>query len=554
MHPFKTVLRIFCIAIIANFLFIPLQAAQAATADFYVTSTADSGAGTLRKAIADADPGDTIAFNLAGSAPWTITLSSSLNINNALTITGISASDLIITRTGSINLFNITADATITSMTLNGGAPQNHDGGAIELYASLLLQSCNVTSNIASNGNGGAIFMDTGAGTLTLDQCNFTNNQATGSGKSGGAIYLNSGNTLSVTNCSFSNNNADYYGGAIRSWGTGTISNTTFSSNYAAKYGGAIYSSASMTLTDCTLSSNTANDNNGGAINHGGATLSMTRCLVSGNTASGYGGGLNMGSDSSSVTLTGCTFADNTITTYGGGGAYIYQGTIQGCTFKNNMASSGSGGGLYVNLQSGSADIINSTFHTNAAGSYGGGMNIYGQTGTTCNISYCTVTWNAADSDDDHTGSGGGIRQTNVTVNVKSTNLANNYKGLSILWDDCSGTFVSKGYNFIGIGTGQTGFTNGVNNDQVGESYPIDPNLGSLGDNGGNTETCAILEGSPALNRGGPATDASASANPVDTDQRGEARKCGPATDIGAYEAGISTPALVPVMKLLLLD
>ena len=53
-----------------------LGIANAAT--FSVTSTADSGAGTLRQAITDANNAagaDTIAFNISGASVHTITLS-----------------------------------------------------------------------------------------------------------------------------------------------------------------------------------------------------------------------------------------------------------------------------------------------------------------------------------------------------------------------------------------------------------------------------------------------------------------------------------------------
>ena len=53
-----------------------------------VTTTADSGAGSLRQAIRDAASGDTIDFNLSG-CPCTITLTSGeLVIGKNLTITG----------------------------------------------------------------------------------------------------------------------------------------------------------------------------------------------------------------------------------------------------------------------------------------------------------------------------------------------------------------------------------------------------------------------------------------------------------------------------------
>src|SRR5262249_59098602 len=51
---------------------------------------------------------------------------------------------------------------------------------------------------------------------------------------------------------------------------------------------------------------------------------------------------------------------------------------------------------------------------------------------------------------------------------------------------DITGPVTSLGNNFVGVGDGSTGLTDGVNGDQVGTAAaPRDPKLGPLGDNGG---------------------------------------------------------------------
>jgi hypothetical protein len=90
---------------------------------------------------------------------------------------------------------------------------------------------------------------------------------------------------------------------------------------------------------------------------------------------------------------------------------------------------------------------------------------------------------------------------------------------------------ISNGYNLIGDGTGGT--IAPMTGDQIGTSgSPIDPMLGSLDSNGGPTQTCALVPGSPAINVGQP--DAPA------TDQRGYDRVDAP--DIGAFELGATIP------------
>jgi hypothetical protein len=99
-----------------------------------------------------------------------------------------------------------------------------------------------------------------------------------------------------------------------------------------------------------------------------------------------------------------------------------------------------------------------------------------------------------------------------------------------------SGDFTSGGHNLIGDGTGSTGFVNGVNGDMVGTAAnPIDPRLGPLANNGGPTQTHALLAGSPAIDHGdntnAPATDQRGVARPRDGDHNGSR-----AVDIGAFE------------------
>ena len=84
---------------------------------------------------------------------------------------------------------------------------------------------------------------------------------------------------------------------------------------------------------------------------------------------------------------------------------------------------------------------------------------------------------------------------------------------------------------------------NGVNGNIVG----VDPLLGPLADNGGPTQTMALLAGSPAIDKGDntlvpidPSTGL-----PVTTDQRGFTRVVNGSVDIGAFEdqVVVTTPA-----------
>ncbi len=78
----------------------------------------------------------------------------------------------------------------------------------------------------------------------------------------------------------------------------------------------------------------------------------------------------------------------------------------------------------------------------------------------------------------------------------------------SIVSHASSGAFTSGGFNLIGDPghpSTSTGFTNGVNNDQVGTTAaPLDPKLDPAGlqNNGGPTQTIALLSDSPAIDKG----------------------------------------------------
>jgi hypothetical protein len=93
-------------------------------------------------------------------------------------------------------------------------------------------------------------------------------------------------------------------------------------------------------------------------------------------------------------------------------------------------------------------------------------------------------------------------------------------------------------YNLIGRG-GSGGITGGFNHNLVG----VDPLLGPLQDNGGPTQTMALLDGSPAFNAGNSALLAAG----VTTDQRGRPRLFAGDTIpvIGAFESQVVRVKLI---------
>jgi CSLREA domain-containing protein len=195
------------------------------------------------------------------------------------------------------------------------------------------------------------------------------------------------------------------------------------------------------------------------------------------------------------------------------GGGIRNQGTltVTNSTLSGNAATSG--GGIF-NTSSGTLTITNSTLSGNAAGSQGGGIHSQG----TLTATNSTLSGNAA-------GSGGGIFNNGGVLNFANTLIANSSAG-----GDCvnggTGTIGTNTNNLVEDGSCSTNGTNFLSGD---------PNLGSLADNGGTTQTFALLTGSPAIDAGDD-TVCDDNPGPNNLDQRGVARPQGAHCDIGAYE------------------
>jgi hypothetical protein len=226
----------------------------------------------------------------------------------------------------------------------------------------------------------------------------------------------------------------------------------------------------------------------GGVLSDG--TVTLTNVTVSGNTATCTGGGCDaLGAgvlNNGTLTLTNVTVSGNTVT----------------CTGDNCLAR---GGGIY--------DRPDSTL-----------------TLTNVTVSGNTVTCTG----DNCLADGGGLFNGVGTVTLTATIIA-----LQLLGPDCAtvGTITSNGFN---LDSDNTCSLSVVNGDKPG----VDPLLGPLANNGGPTQTHALLTGSPALDM------VQSGCPPPTTDQRGISRPqngdlSGTAfCDIGAYELVPPIPTL----------
>ncbi len=209
-----------------------------------VNSTADSGAGSLRKAIADVCIGGIITFAPAIQGQQITLTSGSLVINKAITIKGggdpcNGVDGMIIDGNANGRVFFVSADnVSITGLTIQNGKIHNSNAEGAGVYsdgANFTISACVISQNSCSGstGRGGGIFLDKPG--FLIDNCQVI------------------GNSISVSNFA--------YGGGVYVDGNiaGNIKNSTITGNWIGadfSYGGGIYFSILVSITNCTISQN----------------------------------------------------------------------------------------------------------------------------------------------------------------------------------------------------------------------------------------------------------------------------------------------------------
>jgi len=280
-----------------------------------VTNTNDSGPGSLRQALADANDGDIIAFAVAGTIGLT---SGELLVDHSITIPGPGAENLAVNGNAKSTVFHIAPGETVTisGLTITNGHATDSGGGIYNDHAALILSNCVITGNSAAGNIGGGIHNDgtnIGHAALQIDNSLITNNS---DGIYNDALQAGTA-TLVITYSTLSNNSNGYAinndGWSCTFCGNGTTSVQVINSSITSNLGGAIYS-------------DTGRQNCGGSCP---VTISITNSTISGN-----GSGVHNSTLSDTV-VSSSTISDN------GSGIYNDNGALGASVFNTTMSNNG---------------------------------------------------------------------------------------------------------------------------------------------------------------------------------------------------------------------
>jgi uncharacterized repeat protein (TIGR01451 family) len=301
----------------------------------------------------------------------------------------------------------------------------------------------------------------------------------------------------------------------------------TIEGGHVSGNGAGIDNFANVSVNNSIITGNVATgiDSGGGIANEGSGTLVVNTSTISGNTAGGEGGGIFNSTSFGAGTplrVLNSTISGNTADEGGGlaNAAFNSLASVSGSTFANNTASGfDSRGGAIFNTGGSQLSLVNDTIADNhaATGSgQGGGIFAEGFGSGSTSLLNVTLFQNSAASGGNIYQSGGGQPFT-----VQNTIIAGSHS----LGGNCAGpgSITSLGNN---LEDANDCHLSGPN-DQINTNPGLDPN--GLQNNGGPTQTIALLPGSPAIDH------ASTTTFPP-TDQRGVPRPQGAAPDIGAFE------------------
>ena len=428
-------------------------------------------------------------------------------------------------------------NSTISNNTAGVGNTEKGRGGGIVHSSS---GKTEITNTIIANNTAG----DRGGGVYNSDEITITDSEIRGNTASfGGGVNING--LATIENTTIEDNTASTDGGGVAIetlLDKTTITNSTIQNNQANNDGAGIEAGGELALSDSVISGNIA-VGDGGGINNSSGEVAVYSSTIDANSAGGSGGGLK------EPNLVRDTTVSNNQSASLGGGIFSQQksGVILNSTISGNQAILG-GGGItvagnttnYTNFVYQYQDppnkvaIANTTITNNSTPEGGAGIAVIGrridgaipQTNqgevVATNV---TIANNVADSDNDGNGDGGGIftrpigdENTDTTrfeagkITLSNSIVAGNVdtpdnNGMGEINPDIAGAAKGNANNLLGSTEGLIVDADLVapEAESLGQGIDIiasNPGLGELQDNGGTTQTHALLPDSPAIDGG----------------------------------------------------
>ena len=263
-----------------------------------VTSAADAGDGTLRRALDRACDGATVVVD-SSLADATVDLASQLVASRDVVVDASAAPGVTLSGGDAVRVLAVDAGATVVldGVTVTDGAGAGRGGGILNL-GDLTIRDGAVVDNVetstgapAFDQGGGAIWTGQDA-RLELVRTTIADNATTT--HPAGGLYGFFGSELVVTDSTISGNVGADVAGGIRSLGDVTITDSTISGNTStAWHGGAMFvTDGQAALTNVTVTDNVAPAGAAGGIvvatfGDAPATVTTTNSIVAGNTAGG---------------------------------------------------------------------------------------------------------------------------------------------------------------------------------------------------------------------------------------------------------------------------
>ena len=418
-----------------------------------------------------------------------------------------------------------------------------HGGAIWQQGASLTINNSTLTGNFtdANDSDGGGVYAVNAD--VTFFYTTFSGNRTLMGNSEGGGMALRN-SSLNATEMTIVGNatlaGVSDGGGVYLHNTTALFEESAIGGNFTAganSKGGGIALAGSSSLvsleknTTLTFNSSAGAQAHGGGAYVGGGLLTINNSHVIQNSTTGqgaFGGAIAVGSGGA-LNMTGAAVQLNSTAGSGshGGGVANLSGnvTIRNSTLSANQAkhgSTGRGGAIYsdTNLTgTQKTTILNSTISGNTAAFRGGGVfNADGR----LEILHSTITNNGTPFFAAGNGVASQGNAATLTV-VQSSIIAGNVGAAAGTGSDFDfiespfiNSFQSLGYNVVGVGNAVASFNQA--GDKIGITNPL---LGPLANNGGPTQTHALLDGSAAVHAGSPSFNPNAFAPALATRQRG---------------------------------